>query len=201
MPTTIRWYPGDNIGNGSFEIFPAASGGFNTVGFFGASFGFSIRVAEFNQTTFRTNANGTANGGTMPNTRFANSSGAFVGGSPTVQDLLSIDDTESTISIRLTTDNAVGTQNTSFRAFDRIDINNNPSGVTVRAAQMLKPSPVVRGSGDISWTTVAGSGATLSLADQALNATTHDWFISLTATPLSIGEKTNIGFYFESEFL
>lgn len=199
MATTIRWYPGDNIGNGAFEILPASSGGFNTVGFFGASFGFSIRVGEFNVTTTRTNANGTSNGGSMPNTRFANTSGAFIG--VTAQELLSVDNSESTVAIRLTTDNSVGTQNASFRAFDRLNINSIPSGVTIRAAEILKPSPVIRGSGDTNWSVVAGSGQTLSMANQALNATTHDWYIALTATPLSIGEKTNIGFYFETEFL
>lgn len=201
MATTIKWYPGDNVGNASFEILPAASGGFNTVGFFGASFGFSIRVGEYNQTTRRTNANGTSDGGSMPNIRFANSSGAYVGAEPAATELLEVDNSESTIGIRLITDNAVGTQNASFRAFDRSDINNNPSGVTIRAAEMLKPSPVVRGSGDVSWSVVAGSGNVLSLDDQTAAATTHDWYISLTATPNSIGEKTNIGFYFETEFL
>ncbi len=199
MATTIKWYPGDNIGNGSFEIFPAASGGFNTVGFFGASFGFSIRVGEFNQSTNRTNANGTSNGGSMPNTRFASATGAIVGLS-TIH-LEEVEDGESTVAIRLITDSAVGTQNATFRAFDRSDINNNPSGVTIRAAQILKPNPVIRGSGDASWTIVAGSGATLPVADQIGVATTHDWYIALTATPNSIGEKTNIGFYFETEFL
>lgn len=199
MATTIKWYPGDNIGNASFEILPAASGGFNTVGFFGASFGFSIRVGEFNQTTIRTNANGTSNGGSMPNTRFASATGAWVGLSEI--HLEEIEDSESTIGIRLITDSTVGTQNASFRAFDRSNINNDPSGVTIRAAQILKPNPVIRGSGDASWTAIAGSGVTLSLADQNGAATTHDWYIALTATPNSIGEKTNIGFYFETEFL
>jgi hypothetical protein len=199
MATTIKWYPGDNIGNASFEILPAASGGFNTVGFFGASFGFSIRVGEFNETTTRTNANGTSNGGSMPNTRFANATGAFIGASAI--ELLSVDNTESTLAIRLITDSSVGTQNTSFRAFDRTNINNNPSGVTIRAAEVIKPNPVQVGSGDASWTIVAGSGATLSLDDQSVAATTHDWYLALTGTPTSIGEKTNIGFYFETEFL
>lgn len=199
MATTIKWYPGDNIGNASFEILPAASGGFNTVGFFGASFGFSIRVGEFNQNTTRTNSNGTSNGGTMPNTRFLNASGAYIGLTPT--ELRNIEDGEATVAIRLITDSAVGTQNASFRAFDRSDINNDPSGVTVRAAQILKPNPIIYGSGDTNWTVVAGSGTTLPMQDQIGAATTHDWYIALTATPNSIGEKTNIGFYFETEFL
>ena len=70
------------------------------------------------------------------------------------------------------------------------------------AAEIAKDQPAVRGSGDSGWTFIAGSGDTLSLADQTTDDfTTHDWYIGLTATPTSIGEKTNIGLYFETEFL
>lgn len=198
MATTIRWYAGD----GSPEILPAASGGFNTAGFFGAGFGFSIRIGEYNQTTFRTNANGTSDGGALPNLRFANTSGAYVASELTATELLEIDNDESTLLVQLTTDNPIKTQNASFRAFDRVSIDNDPSGVTMRAAEIRKDQISVRGSGDTNWTAIAGSGSTLSLADQTTeNSTTHNWYVGLTATPTSIGEKVNIGFYFESEFL
>lgn len=198
MATTIQWFGGA----GSPEIQPAASGGLNTVGFFGASFGFSIRVSEFNNTTFRTNANGTTDGAQLPNLRFANISGTFVGPDIVAKELLDVEQSETTLKITLTTDNPIKTQNTNFRAFDRISINNDPSGVTIRAAEMRKSSPTVRGSGNINWLVVAGSGSVLGMFDQTTAAsTTHDWYVGLTASPNSIGEKTDIGFYFETEFL
>lgn len=198
MATTVQWFGGA----GSPEILPAASGGLNTCGFFGAGFGFSIRVGEFNQTTFRTNANGTTDGSQVPNLRFANSSGAFVGPSASAEELREVNNNETTLKITLTTDNPIKTQNASFRCFDRVNINNNPSGVTMRAAEMRKDQPTVRGSGDTSWTSVFGSGSPLSIADQTTaNFTVHDYYVGLTATPTSIGEKTNIAFYFETEFL
>ena len=198
MATTIQWFGGA----GSPEIQPAASGGLNTAGFFGSAFGFSIRVGEYNNTTYRTNSNGTSDGGALPNTRFANTSGAFVGSELVATELLEVDNAEATINILLTTDAAIQTQNSKLRAFDRTDINNNPSGVVIRAAEIAKDQSVVRGSGDTSWTVIAGSGNVLSLADQTTaDFVAHNWFIALTATPTSIGEKTNIGFYFETEFL
>ena len=198
MATTIQWFGGA----GSPEIQPAASGGLNTLGFFGSNFGFSIRVGEFNNTSFRTNSNGTTNGGALPNTRFANVSGAFVGSELTATELLEIDNSEATLNILLTTDATIQTQNSKLRAFDRVDINANPSGVVIRAAEIAKDQALVRGSGDTNWTVIAGSGNVLSLADQTTaDFNTHNWFIALTATPTSIGEKTNIGFYFETEFL
>ena len=195
MATTIDWFGGD----GANEILPAESGANDTLGFFGANFGFSIRVGEFNNTSFVTNDNGTTNFGQVPNLRFANTSGAFVASELTATELLEIDNSEATLRVTLSTDSAVGTQNSAFRAFDRVNINNAPSGVTINSAEIIKPDPV-RGSGDTFWTVIAGTGD-LELDDQVAASSVHRWYLGVTASPQSIGEKTDLGFYFESEFL
>ncbi len=197
MATVITWFGGD----GANEILPAESGANDTLGFFGAGFGFSIRVGEFNNTCFSTNDNGTTNFGQVPNLRFANTSGAFVASETVASELLEVDNTEATLRIRMTTDSNVTTQNGAFRAFDRVSIDNNPSGVTISAIEINKPSPIVRGSGDTFWTTIAGSGATLTFDNQLFASGAHEWYVGVTVTPTSIGEKTNLGFYFETEFL
>lgn len=197
MASTIRWFAGD----GSPEINPAPSGGLNTVGFFGGGFGLSIRVGEYNDNSYRTNENGTTDGGSLPNLKFANVSGAFVASEIVATELLEVDNDESTLRIRLNTDSAVATQNAEFRAYDKLSINSDPSGVAVRAAEIRKDNVSVRGSGDTNWTLIAGSGTTLSLDDRTLAATQHDYFVGLTASPNSIGEKTNFAFYFQVEFL
>lgn len=197
MATTIEWYGGD----GANEIVPAESGANDTIGFFGAGFGFSIRVGEYNNSSYVTTDNGSANHGQVPNLRYANSSGAYVASELVATELLNIDDDEATLKIILTTDSAVQTQNASFRAFDRNNINSNPSGVTVYAAEILKPDVGVRGSGDASWTSIYGSGSVLDLEDHAYSSGVHEWYIGLTVTPTSIGEKTNLGFYFQTEFV
>lgn len=197
MASTIRWFAGD----GSPEISPAASGGFNTVGFYGGSFGLSIRVSEYNDTSYRTTEDGSSDGGALPNLKFANATGAYVASEISATELLEVDNDEATIRVQLTTDSAVGTQNTRFRAYDKSNIDNDPSGVTVKAAEIRKDNPAVRGSGDSSWTDIAGSGSVLSLDDQTNSDTEHTWYIGLTASPNSIGEKTNFALYFETEFL
>ena len=197
MASTLRWFAGD----GSPEINPAASGGYNTCGFYGAGFGLSVRVGEYNEGTYRTTEDGSSNGGALPNLRYANTSGAYVGAEITATELLEIDNDESTLRIQLNTDSSVGTQNTEFRAFDKVDINNNPSGVTIYAAEIRKDQPTVRGSGDTSWTNVYGSGSVLSMDNQSNLDTTHRCWVGLTVSPTSIGEKTNIGLYFQTEFL
>jgi len=197
MATTIDWYGGD----GANEIVPAESGSNDTLGHFGANFGFSIRVGDYNNTSFVTNDNGTTNHGQVPNLRWANVSGAYVASELTATELLEVDNTEATLRIRLLTDSDVKPQNAAFRAFDRVDIDNSPVGVNILAAEINKPSPSVRGSGDVNWTTVFGSGSVLSLDDKTTASGTNEWYIGVTVTPTSIGEKTDLGYYFETEFL
>jgi len=197
MASTVRFFGG----NGTPEVLPAASGGFNTVGFYGAGFGLSVRVGEYNESTFRTVENGTSNGGSMPNLRFANPTGAWVGGLIPARELREVNNSETTLRVRVNTDSAVATQNTRFRAFDKTNINNNPSGVTVRAAEIRKDNVLVRGSGDSGWTTIAGSGSVLSLDSRPDLTTQKDFYIGLTVSPNSIGEKTQFALYFETEFL
>jgi hypothetical protein len=199
MATTIEWRGGDGVN----QILPANSGDNDTLGFFGANFGFSIRVGEYNNTSFVTTDNGSANHGQVPNLRYYNSSGCYVASELTPTELRNVDNAEATLKITLTTDSAVRTQNTSFRAFDRTSINNDPSGVTVYAAEIRKHSVSTYGSGDASWTEIYGSGSTLSLDNRTSETPSgvQNFYIGLTVSPDSIGEKTNLGFYFETEFL
>ncbi len=197
MATTLSFL---NPSNPAQQILPAASGGLNTIGFFGPAFGFSVRVGEYQETTFRTTEDGQTNGGQLPNLRYANVSGAFVGASIVAQELLTVNNNEATLRVRLQTDSSVGTQNTNFRSFDKSSINNAPSGVTVQAAEVIKDG-AGPGSGDQFWTSIQGSGSVLSLDDQLTPATEHNWYIGLSSLPTSIGEKTLFAFYFETEFL
>lgn len=197
MATTITWRGGDAVN----PIVAAESGANDTLGLFGANFGYSIRVGEYNNTSFVTTDNGSANHGQVPNLRYANISGAYVASELTATELKEINNDEATLAITLVNDTPVQTRNTSFRCFDRSNINNNPSGVTIYGAEILKHSLSVRGSGDTNWTDIRGSGTPLSLEDHLYGSGTHRWYIGITGTPASIGQKTQIGFYFETEFL
>ncbi|MGI0023167.1 MAG: hypothetical protein ACRD9Q_09940 [Nitrososphaeraceae archaeon] len=202
-------------GNGTTAI--GASG----VGFFGATFGSSVQVASYQDTTFITNGGGTVNGGSLINNKYpGNSSGVVIDGGSEVQ--LSGEPTNSgTLNIRFTFDSAVQTQNEDFRIFDRTDIDAGPSGVTCKVAQL-----VYGGSGvdpttgeaqawnatDDGWRTLAGSGTTahlltspgsggLSPNGTGTTDTRHDWYMNLSATPQSIGSKTLFGAYTSLEYL
>jgi hypothetical protein len=193
VATTLKFY---NPANPAIEILPAASGGLNTIGFYGPGFGLSVRVGDFNESTYRTTEDGQTNGTALPNVRWASATGAYVGPSIVEQGLQTILDSEATLRIELMTDVAVTTQNGVFRAFDKSSIDNPSSGVDVYAVE------IDGGSGLPNWTNqVGGSGTVLPMASKLFPQTTHNWYVALSSTPTSIGEKTNFAFYFETEFL
>ncbi len=196
MATTISWAGGDGVN----PILPAESGVNDTLGFFGAAFGFSIQVGQYNNTCYVTTDNGSANHGQVPNLKYLNATGCYVAGELVGTELREVDNGEATLRIRLNTDTNVATQNTSLRVFDRTSINNNPSGVAVYAAEIIKPSPTARGTGDSAWTQIYGSGSTLSLDNQSTPSGVHTWYVALTATPTTIGSKL-FALYVETEFV
>jgi hypothetical protein len=191
MATTIDWYGGNFVN----QISPAESGTYDTLGHFGAGFGLSIRVGQYNDTSWVTNDNGTAQNGQVPNVKFASLTGCYTPSIVAARLLTDLATSEATLGIRLITDSSVQTQNSSFRAFDRVSIDNAPSGVTIKAFEIK-----AGGSGDSQWTTIAGTGA-LTLDDHTTASGTHIWYVAVTASPNSIGEKRDIGYYFETEFL
>ena len=193
MATTLKFFNPSTAD----EILPAASGGLNTIGFYGPGFGLSVRVGDFNETTYRTTEDGQTNGNALPNTRWASLTGVFIGPSiipALLQDTLT---SEATLRIELMTDAAVATQNTIFRTFDKVSIDSAPSGVDVFSAEVIAGASF----GDTGWTQIQGSGVVMSLDDHAVAATTHNFWVALSSSPTSVGEKTNFAFYFETEFL
>lgn len=202
MAATIDWTSGD----GNDPIDP--TGAFNGVGFFGNAFGQSVRVGEYQDSTFQTNDAGAVEGGEMLNDKYISSSGVKIGAG-SIELLSAINCNETTLMIRLTNATPIQTQNTTFRAYDRLNINSNPSGITVQAFEAAStPSGSLSGNdsslnsdGDTTWTAIAGSGATLSFIEQSGSSTDHYFYIGLSCSPTSIGEKLGLGFHFESEYL
>ncbi len=195
MATTLKFF---DPSNPATEILPAASGGLNTIGFYGPGFGLSVRVGDFNETTYRTTEDGQTNGSALPNTRWASDTGVFIGASILPALLQSTLTSEATLRIELMTDAAVSTQNAIFRTFDKISIDNAPSGVDVFSAEIIAGAA----SGDFNWgPAIQGSGVVQLIADHAVPATTHNFWVALSSSPNSVGEKTNFAFYFETEFL
>ena len=184
------------------------------IGFFGsAGFGSSVAVGEYQSSTYITNGNGTVQGAEINNVKYVHPSSGLSGASTLT--LRNIPNYKATLNVRFTSTTPVKTQNVQVRIYDRSNINNNPSGVTTKVAEIIHPSTSetgLLGSGSSTWSTLAGSGTILSLANSPGSSglspsgvntvdTRHDWYLALSASPDSIGSKTQYGFWIQLEYL
>lgn len=184
------------------------------LGFFGTTFGESVAVGEWQDSTFITNGAGSVEGPQVHNIKWAHPSSGIVNGvGPWA--LNTIPNRLATLNVRFEHGSAVKTQNVKFRIYDRSSINNPASGVTTKVAELIHPDPNQAGpagSGDSTWETPAGSAVIMSLvASPGLSglrpngadtqSTVHDWYLAISASPDSVGAKTQYGGYFELEYL
>lgn len=206
MAPTIGFFAGPN-----FQIQDLQGSG---LGFFGgAGFGASVQVGFWQGRTFVTNGNGTTQGPEVPNVQYLSSPSGVLGQSGSGMPLLNIPNYQSTLNIRFTNDTAVKTQNVQLTIFDRVNPANPPSGVTTAVAEVVHPNPFQTpgGSGSPAWQFPAGTGVmtltpspgTSGLRPNGPNTVDaqHDWYVALSASPNSIGSKTNYGLYVTLEFL
>lgn len=203
---------------GQFAIQALSGSG---LGFYGETFGASVNVSEWQQTTYITNGAGTAQGPQVNNIQFLNSQSGVVNSATSGIGLININNYLATLNIRFTHSSSVQVQNAKVRIYDRSNINNPASGVTTKVAELINTavSQLVAGSGDTTWTSITsangGSGTLVSLANSpgmsglyAGNGsnsvrpdTRHDFFLAISQSPDSIGSKTLNGLYFSCEYL
>ena len=75
---------------------------------------------------------------------------------------------------------SVSTELGIFYAYDGTTDANGPTGVTPQGAEQ----------GNASWTNCAGNGSAVALAAQG-SAISHDFYLIMSASPTSVGSKTN----------
>lgn len=210
MPAAIDFRGGLGATNESL----GASG----VGFYGATFGASVQVGSYQDKTFITNSNGTVNAGELDNNKYVGtSSGVQVNGGST-ENLSGVPLASATLNVRFTYDDPVQTQNGEARIFDRSDVDNDASGVTCFVAQLVNGGSGVNqstGAAQAShngWMELQGSGTVMTLLNSpgesglspSGDSTTddqHDWYLSISASPDSIGSKTLFGLFVQTEYL
>jgi hypothetical protein len=201
-------------GGGGFTINDLAGSG---LGFFGAAaFGASVAVGSYQQRTFITDATGAQQGPEVNNVQYLNPGSGILGQTGSGIGLRAIPNWQAPLNIRFTNDTAVKTQNGGAMIFDRVNIYNTASGVTTKMAQVIHPNPVqgLPGSGDSTWWTFnqAATGLVMPLvASPGISGfspngpnttdTTHDWFILISASPDTIGSKSQYGLYVSLEYL
>lgn len=177
-------------------------------------FSFSVEVGAFQDNTFITDGNGVLEGPQADNIKFQNSASGIVQTASSGISITAIPNHQATLRINFNHDSLVKVQNTKLRIYDRANINNDPSGVTCKVAELIHPNTVQdnTGSGDTAWNTPTGSSSIMDLVDSpgvsgfspngtASTSLNHDWYCALSASPDSIGSKTQFGLFVETEFL
>jgi len=191
------------------------------LGFYGASFGTSVQVGQYQDSTFITNSTGSAQGPEANNAKYQGDvSGVNINGSGLMH-IREVPLLSGTLNISFTNDTEVNTQNGEVRIFDRSDITQPASGVTSQVAQLVQGlsgvdpttgAAQVWSAAEDGWLALSGSGLTMTLLNNpgsgglgasgaAGEDTQHDWYLCLSASPDSIGSKTLYGLFTQLEYL
>jgi len=227
------------------------------VGFYGAGFGLSVPVGQYQESSYVTNGDGTSSGVPLNNTQWQSVSGIKSNGTAVTDNTSGIPNWYAPLNVRFEHDEAVATQNCKLRIFDRNSIASHASGVTTQVFEIRHPHAVeghkigsaTAGSGslahrgvdnfgwfefdpadggtppDMTFTSSPGMSGLNTVdgdplpsanytgpgADGYMNwmtkegaahrSTRHDWYLALSASPQSIGSKTDYGLYFTIEYL
>lgn len=154
----------------------AGAGGFNS----------KVTVGAY-QDSMHVRASGGANdssGNTPKNSKFISQTGGTGGdsqvdiGGGTV-DLDSISTANSPLKINFSDASSVITESCIFYAYDGSTPATAPTGVTFVAAEQ----------GDANWTGAEGSGSPVTITDDT-TATSHDYYLLISASPDSVGLKS-----------
>ena len=124
------------------------------LGFFGGSFGQSVELNKWQDTTFITDGTGSNNAGSANNIKYYNATQGYAPNIVPPTGLKYIPNKNATCNIRFTNSSAVKTQNVRLRIFDRNNKDHAASGVTTRVAELLNPRltyGLIEGSGDAKW--------------------------------------------------
>ena len=205
------------------EMNPIYELGGSGLGFYGpGGFGASVQVSQYQENTYITDATGAANGPKANNIKWVHPASGQLPVNDT-RVLRDIPNQLATLNIQFRNDTPVKTQNCVVRIFDRNNIDAPASGVHCMVAELIHPWPTQApaGSGDVTWSDLGGSGGLIngytydpplqlvnspgtsgtSVSGANTVSVQHDWYLAMSATPVSIGSKTQFGLYVSLEYL
>lgn len=165
---------------------PTTIGATDLIHFARNAFDTAIQVGSYQDSTHVRSSGGSnvSSGNTPKNVKYLTSTTADKGAGSV--SLSSLTNADATLKINFSHTTAVLTSGAIFYAYDGTTTTAAPTGVTVKAAEI----------GNSSWSTPHGSAAALSIADDT-SATSHDYYIAVSASPMSVGVKTAFAFRIE----
>ncbi len=156
-------------------------GATDSIAFSDGTFGNPIQVSSYNGGTHVRASGGTdSSAGKSPkNSKYLTSSTVDMGGGSVA--LSSVSTANCPIKIAIAESSNITVTDISVYAYDGTTTTTAPTGMNVQLAQQ----------GNASWKQVHGSSNALALADSTTPATTHNFFMLLSASPTSVGVKSN----------
>lgn len=152
--------------------------------FANGTFGGAILVGEYNASTHvRSNANADDSSANTPkNNKFISQSGGTGGDSQAdwgdgTEDLDAILNAECALKLTVAFDSNITIANAIIYGYDGTTPATAPTDIDLRLAE----------KGDANWTQAEGSGSALGLTDKGTPATSHDYYIAISASPTAVG--------------
>ena len=151
----------------------------DSIAFHNGTFDAPIQVGEYNDGTSVRASGGTddSDGNTPNNNKYVASGTADWGdGTESLADIL---DAECALKMTIAYDSAITVTDITMYAYDGTTPANAPTGTTVQLAE----------SGDSAWTQAHGSASALTITDSTTPATSHDFYVLVSASPTAVGVK------------
>jgi hypothetical protein len=152
----------------------------DSIAFSDGTFDNPIQVSSYNDGTHVRSSGGAddSDGNTPNNVKYiASGTGDWGDGT---ESLDNITDGECTLKITIAESVSITVTDITMYAYDGTTTTNAPSGMTVQMAEQ----------GDAAWTEAHGSGSALSISDSDTPATSHDFYVAISASPSSVGVKS-----------
>ena len=107
------------------------------LGFFGATFGSSVQIGSYQDSTYVTNSDGTTQGPVDYNTKFTNPGSGTANGITTEDGIRYFNSSRRSLEINFDHTSEVNVQNVQLRIYDRDNINYPASGVNTKVCELL----------------------------------------------------------------
>jgi hypothetical protein len=144
------------------------------------TFGNPVAVSSYNGGTHvRSSAGADDSDGNTPNNvkYVASGTGDWGDGTEALSGML---DGEATLKITIAYDTNITVTDITMYAYDGSTTTNAPTDMAVQMAEQ----------GDSAWTQAHGSGSALSITDSSTPATSHDFYVAVSASPSTVGVKS-----------
>jgi len=153
----------------------------DSIAFSDGTFGHPIQVGSYNDGTHvRSSAGVDDSASNSPhNTKYLTSTTMSLNGGASAN-LSTLTTGNSPLKITVTESVNITVTDIKMYAYDGTTTTNAPSGMNVYLAEQ----------GDSSWTQAHGSGNALTLDDRSTAATSHDFYVAISASPTSVGVKS-----------